>query len=93
MVTIKTKEEIKKLKKAGTILNYILKETAKKAAAGVKTKDLDKYAEKLIFSMNAKPSFKGYHNFPAALCISVNDEVVHGVPTERKLKDGDIVKL
>lgn len=93
MVAIKTKGEIKKLKKAGTILNYILKETAKKAVIGVKTKDLDKYAEKLIFSMNAKPSFKGYHNFPASLCVSVNDENVHGLPGERRLKEGDIVSL
>lgn len=93
MVTVKTKDEIKKLKKAGTILNYILKETAKKAVIGAKTKDLDKYAEKLIFSMNAKPSFKGYHNFPASLCVSVNDEIVHGLPGERKLKEGDIVSL
>lgn len=90
---VKTKRELEKLKKAGTILNYILKEVAKKAKAGVKTVDLDKYAEKLIFSMNAKPSFKGYHNFPAALCVSVNDENVHGLPGERKLKEGDIVSL
>ncbi len=93
MITVKTKEEIKKLKKAGTILNYILKEVAKKTKAGVKTKDLDKYAEKLIYSMNAKPSFKGYHNFPASLCVSVNDETVHGLPSEYELKNGDIVSL
>lgn len=90
---VKTKKELEKIKKAGTILNYILKEVAKKAKAGVKTGDLNKYAEKLILAMNAKPSFKGYHNFPAALCVSVNDEIVHGLPGERKLKDGDIVSL
>ncbi len=77
----------------------ILKEIKAKARAGIKTIELDKLAESLILDAKGVPSFKGYSaggssgSYPASLCVSINDEVVHGIPTARELKDGDIVGL
>lgn len=71
----------------------ILKEVEKKVEPGVSTEELNRVAETLIFKSGGKPSFKGYQGFPAALCTSVNEEIVHGVPSQRKLKEGDILSL
>lgn len=93
MISIKTPEEIKIMREGGHILASILKELEKKVAPGVITRDLNILSEKLILKSDTQPSFKGYNGFPAALCVSVNDEVVHGVPSNRELKEGDIVGL
>ena len=93
MITIKTPEEIKIMKEGGKILAKVLNEVAKMAKPGVTTKDLDRASEALILKHKGKPAFKGYHGFPAALCTSVNEEIVHVIPSDRTLKDGDVICL
>lgn len=77
----------------GKILAKIIKELKKKVKPGVTTKELDRVAEALILEYGGKPNFKGYNSFPAALCTSVNEVVVHSVPSKYKLKEGDILSL
>ncbi len=93
MITIKSKREIELLKVAGNIVYQTHKYLEPYIKEGIKTIELDKLAEKFIRSKDATPSFKGYEGFPTALCISVNSEVVHGFPSERVLKNGDIVSI
>jgi len=96
MITIKTKEEIEILVKGGKILAGILKKVGEAAQVGVTTEELDEMAEKLILEAGGIPSFKGYGEpdpFPATLCTSVNEAIVHSIPSEYKLKDGDIIGL
>jgi methionyl aminopeptidase len=89
-----TEKEIEHLRRAGSILRQCLEETGKRAQPGVFTKDLDLFAEDFIRShKGATPAFKGYHNYPATLCTSVNEQCVHGIPGGYKLKDGDIVSI
>lgn len=77
----------------GKILAKIIYEVAKHVKPGNTTKYLDKVAEGLIFSFGAKPAFRGFNDYPAVLCTSVNEEIVHAVPSERKLKQGDLLTL
>ena len=93
MVSIKTQEEIELMQKSGQILAKIMRELKARVEPGMTTKELDKLAEELIFSYGSKPAFKGYNNFPASLCTSVNEQIVHGVPSDRKLIEGDILSL
>jgi len=93
MITIKTKDEIEIMAEGGKILAEIMQKLQKEIRPGIMTKELDGLAEALILKSGAKPSFKGYQNFPAVLCTSINDELVHVVPSERKLKEGDIISL
>ena len=93
MISIKTEKEIEIMRRAGRLLAEIIKETEKLVRPGVTTKYLDKAAEGLILKYGAKPNFKGYQGFPATLCTCLNEEVVHCVPSERKLKEGDILTL
>src|SRR3990167_5737536 len=93
MNLIKTPEEIKIMAEGGKILATVLKEIEKMAVAGITTLELDRAAEALILKYGAKPAFKGYEGFPYSLCVSVNDVIVHGYPSDYKLKDGDIVGL
>lgn len=93
MITIKTPEEIEIMAEAGKILATVLDKVAKMAQPGVATIELDRAAEALILSLKAKPGFKGYDDFPYSLCVSVNENVVHGYPSDYVLKDGDIVGL
>jgi methionyl aminopeptidase len=90
---LKTTEEIEKIRKSSLLVGEVIAEVAKKIAPGVKTIDLDKIAEEYIRDCKAIPAFKGYRGFPACLCISVNDAVVHGIPGKYELKDGDIVSV
>ncbi len=93
-VELKSADEIRLMREAGRIVGEILDELEKAVAPGVSTWDLDQLAEKLIYKMGAQPAFKGYHGFPAVLCASINQEVVHGIPSKkRKLKTGDLMKL
>jgi len=92
-VRYKTEEEIERIKESAEILGRAHGEVAKLIAPGVKTKVLDKVAEEYIRDHNGEPSFKGYNGFPYALCISVNENVVHGFPGDYELKDGDIVSI
>lgn len=93
MITIKSEREIELLRIAGKIVYETHKYLQPYIKEGIKTKELDKLAEDFIRSKNATPSFKGYEGFPTALCISVNSEVVHGFPSDRILKNGDIVSI
>ena len=91
MISIKSKREIDLLRIAGHIVYETHQYLKPYIKAGITTKELDTLAESFIRSKGATPSFKGYEGFPATLCISINEEVVHGFPSERKLENGDII--
>ncbi|PIQ07360.1 MAG: type I methionyl aminopeptidase [Candidatus Nealsonbacteria bacterium CG18_big_fil_WC_8_21_14_2_50_37_10] len=93
MINIKVAEEIEIMAEGGKILAKIMKELEKQVRPGITTKELDKVAEDLILKSGGKCSFKGYQGFPTCLCASINEEIVHAVPSERKLKEGDIISL
>jgi methionyl aminopeptidase len=89
----KTNEEIELIRESSLLVSGALAEVAKSVKPGVTTKVLDKIAEEFIRDNGASPAFKGYNGFPASLCISPNDQVVHGIPGSYELKDGDIVSV
>ena len=93
MITIKSAEEIGKMRKAGALLHEVLDQLKTMIEPGVTTAHLDREAERLIRDAGAIPSFKGYEGFPASICAAVNDEVVHGFPTDKPLKEGSIVSI
>ncbi len=93
MIPIKTKEEIETMREGGKLLAGIVRKVAEAVKPGLKTKELDILARELIESAGSKPAFLGYDGFPATLCVSINEEVVHGVPSDRELKQGDVVSL
>jgi methionyl aminopeptidase len=94
MIILKTDREIGIMREANRIIAVILNEIGDRIAPGACTLDLDTWAEKRLGEMNARPAFKGYRNYPATLCTSINCEVVHGIPTkERILREGDIVGI
>jgi len=92
-VIIKTEEEVEFLRESSLLVGKTLAEVAKVIAPGVSTAKLDSLAEEFILDHGAKPGFKGYGGFPATLCISINEEVVHGIPGDRTIKDGDVVSI
>jgi methionyl aminopeptidase len=93
-IELKSAPEIETMRIASKIVATVLKEISEMTEAGMTTADLDDHAEKRIREMGATPSFKGYHGFPASICASVNNEVVHGIPRKRKvIKAGDVVKV
>jgi len=92
-IIIKSDEEIAAMRQAGRIVGNILEILSEQVKPGMKTKELDIIAARELERLGAKPSFKGYHGFPANVCVSVNDEIVHGIPGERILNEGDIVSL
>lgn len=92
-IHIKTREQIEKMRVAGEILAKLDEVLKKEIKPDVTTKELDIIAEEFIRSQGAVPSFKGYGGFPASICTSVNDEIVHGIPSDRKLKMGDIISI
>ena len=81
------------MRQAGRIVGAVLEILSRQVKSGMKTKELDIIAAREVEKLGAKPSFKGYRGFPAALCVSINDEIVHGIPGERVLREGDIVSL
>ena len=93
MIYFKSDEEIEKIRESSLLVGKTLAEVAKLIAPGTRTADLDRVAEDFIRSFGALPGFKGYNGFPYTLCISVNEQVVHGFPGERILKEGDIVSV
>ncbi len=92
-IIIKSEREIAIMRQAGRIVASVLEVLKKELRVGMKTEELDSIAAGELEKMGAKPSFKGYRDFPANLCVSINDEIVHGIPGERIINDGDIVKL
>jgi len=93
VIIIKSDREIAAMRRAGRIVATVLEVLKSQIRPGMETKELDIIAERESERLGAKPSFKGYRGFPANLCVSVNDEVVHGIPGERVLQEGDIVSL
>lgn len=93
MIHIKSAKEIEKLRRAGELTAGALKAAGEALRPGMTTSELNKVVERFIVSHGAKPGFKGYGGFPAAACISVNDEVIHGIPGPRKIVEGDIVSV
>ncbi|XGV87599.1 MAG: type I methionyl aminopeptidase [Limnothrix sp. BL-A-16] len=93
-IEIKSKREIEIMRQASAIVATVLKEILELAEPGMTTADLDRHAEKRIRELGAVPSFKGYHGFPASICASINNEVVHGIPNSKKtIQSGDLVKV
>jgi methionyl aminopeptidase len=93
-VELKSSEAIKIMRHSSKIVATVLKEIGEMVEPGMTTAQLDIYAEKRIREMEATPSFKGYHGFPATICISINNEVVHGIPNNKKIiRSGDVVKV
>lgn len=93
-VEIKSQREIEVMREAAKIVATVLKEISQMVQPGMTTADLDAYAEKRIRQMGATPSFKGYHGFPGSICSSINNEVVHGIPSPKKvIRAGDVLKV
>ncbi|ERJ12366.1 type I methionyl aminopeptidase [Haloplasma contractile] len=93
MIICKTQREIDIMREAGRIVAIAHNELKKHIKPGITTLELDQIVEDLITSHNATPSFKGYNGFPGSICVSINEELVHGIPSKRKLKDGDIISI
>jgi len=93
-IVCKSAAEIERMRHSGHIVRQVLDEVRSMVAPGVTTMDLERAAEKKIAELGAKPAFKGYYDYPCVLCTSVNEEIVHGIPSEKRaLKDGDIVSI
>ncbi|MBE6030699.1 MAG: type I methionyl aminopeptidase [Clostridiales bacterium] len=94
MIIIKSKDEISLMRESGKVTGFILKELENYIKPGMSTWDVDKFVEDTILKYKMIPAFKGYGGFPAAACVSVNDEVVHGIPSKNRiLREGDIVSV
>ena len=93
MIILKTQDEIEVMARASKLVAETLQALKREVRPGVATEELDRLAEEFIRTRGGVPAFKGYRNYPKTLCASVNDEVVHGIPSKRVLKDGDIVGL
>ncbi|UCF68403.1 MAG: type I methionyl aminopeptidase [Acidobacteriota bacterium] len=89
----RSSEEIAKIDRACQVVRQILRELDERVAEGVSTAELDAYAERRARQMEARPAFKGYMGYPASLCTSINEEIVHGIPGERRLRSGDMISL
>ena len=93
MIICKTQREVDIMRQAGRIVALTHEELKKHIKPGITTLELDRIAEEVILSHQATPSFKGYNGFPGSICTSVNEELVHGIPGSRVLKDGDIISI
>jgi methionyl aminopeptidase len=92
-VILKSQEEIKKIRESCRLVAELLLELSKLASPGITTSELDAFAQEWLRKRKAKSAFKGYKNYPAYICTSINDQIVHGIPSSRKLKLGDIIGL
>jgi methionyl aminopeptidase len=94
MIVCRSSAEIEQMREAGRLVGEVLSELAAAVAPGVSTADLDELAEKRIRQAGATPAFKGYHGYPATICASINEEVIHGIPSGRRvLNEGDIISI
>ena len=94
MIICRSADELKRMQEAGRLVGEVLTELAAHVAPGATTADLDALAEKRIVAAGATPAFKGYHGYPATICASINNEVIHGIPSGRRvLNEGDIISL
>src|SRR5258707_2870833 len=93
-IVCKSPTEIEKMRRSGRVVRQVLDELKAMVRAGISTMDLERAAEERIRELGAKPAFKGYYDYPCVLCTSVNEEIVHGIPSEKRvLKEGDIVSI
>jgi len=93
-IVCKSAADIERMRQSGRIVRQVLDQVRSMVAPGITTMDLERAAEKKITELGAKPAFKGYYDYPCVLCTSVNEEIVHGIPSEKRtLKDGDIVSI
>jgi len=93
MIPIKSEKDLHMLRKSGKILAKVMKRLQEFLKAGITTAQIDSLAQELVLKESCLPAFKGYNGFPAALCTSINEEIVHGIPGPRKLNEGDILSL
>jgi methionyl aminopeptidase len=93
MIVCRSKSEIDKLRRVNQLVATILAALRRMAVPGVTTQDLDAFAEAQVRAAGAEPAFKGYHGYPATVCVSVNEQVVHGIPSSRKLIEGDVLSI
>src|SRR6266436_8604786 len=94
MINCKSHAELEKIRRSGRIVRHVLDTVKALVAPGVSTMDLERAAEEKIRELGAKPAFKGYYDYPCVLCTSVNNEIIHGIPSEKTvLKEGDIVSI
>ncbi len=92
-IIIKSEDEIALIREAGRVVGQVLRILAQEAKPGVKGKRLDKIVRKEFAARGVEPTFLGYQGYPASVCLSINDEVVHGIPGDRELKDGDVLSI
>ncbi|OPZ64200.1 MAG: Methionine aminopeptidase 1 [Firmicutes bacterium ADurb.Bin506] len=93
MIILKSEAEIGLMRRAGSLVWHVLDKVGQAIRPGVTTRELDAIAENTIREAGAEPSFKGYHGYPASICASVNEQVIHGIPGERRLVEGDIIGI
>ena len=93
MIICKSATEIEKLRRSGRLVRGLLEEIRERVRPGLSTLELERYVERRLGEVGAKSAFKGYRGYPCCLCASVNDQIVHGIPSERQLKEGDILSL
>jgi methionyl aminopeptidase len=93
MIVCRSSSEIEKLRRVNQLVAQVLAELRRMAAPGVTTEDIDSEAERLVRAEGAEPAFKGYHGYPATVCVSANEQVVHGIPSKRPLVEGDILSI
>jgi methionyl aminopeptidase len=93
MIILKSRDEIERMRTAGRVVADVLEAVQEKVAPGVRTREIDAVVERVIRAAGCTPSFKGYRGFPASACISLNEEIVHGIPGPRRLRDGDLIKI
>lgn len=93
MITCRSASELERMARVNALVARVLAELAQTIAPGVTTAEVDALAEKRLREAGAEPAFKGYHGYPATICASVNEQVVHGIPSARQLKDGDIISV
>jgi methionyl aminopeptidase len=93
LIVLKSPEEIEKMAQAGNMVGEVLEAIKGMIQTGMTTKEIELFADGRIKALGGKSAFKGYRGYPASICTSVNDEVVHGIPSSRKLKDGDIISI
>ncbi|MCK9602897.1 MAG: type I methionyl aminopeptidase [Candidatus Omnitrophica bacterium] len=93
MIPLKSEKDLEMMRKSGKILARTMRKLQESIKPGVSTLEIDSLAEDLISKENATPAFKGYKGFPASVCTSINEEIVHGIPSDRKLLEGDMISL
>jgi len=93
MIILRTADEIERMRAAGKLVAQVLAELERRIKPGLTTRELDRVAERMIREAGAVPAFKGYRGYPATVCVSINEQVVHGIPGPRRLKPGDLVSL